>query len=314
MRNKIIVYGIADKSTPADKDAWTESLTPTDGSWSVEQAENTISLDNTSKVKGAYSIKTVTGTAEYAIPVFTLNTQKEVDANLYPLLSFYMALAEYCDGNIKIRLCDIADKTADRYEKIANDQKWHKIDLKVGLAHASEWVDAQSGFNWSQIKKVKFYGFFAGGTQETRAMWIDSLFFGGCRYSSTQEDSQSQANYGLRELVEVDEELYSDNECMLRAKAWLNHLKDPAEHLTIRSTVIDYGATPLLPGDKIHVTLPNENVDADFRILSAEYHVDVKTQTLEITLELGREQQLLADYLYALRSKSDHLSRHKIAR
>jgi hypothetical protein len=118
----------------------------------------------------------------------------------------------------------------------------------------------------------------------------------------------------LRELVEVDEELYSDNECALRAKAVLAHLKDPAEYLTVRSTVIDYGNAPLLAGDKLHVTLPNENVDADFRILSVEYHVDAKTQTLEITLELGREQPLLADYLYALRSKTDHLSRHKIAR
>lgn len=314
VRNKITVYGITDKSVPADNDAWTESLTPADGSWSVEQAENTISLDDTSKAKGTYSIKTVTGTAEYATPFFTLNAQKEVNTNLYPLLSFYLALAQYCDGNIKISLCDIEDKTADRYEKVANDQKWHKTDLKVGSANASEWVDVQSGFNWSQIKKVKFSGFFAGGTQETRAMWIDNLFFGGRRYSSTQEDSESQTIYGLRELVEVDEELYSDNECTLRANAWLNYLKDPAEHLTIRSTVIDYENEPLLSGDKIHVVLPNENVDADFHILNVEYHVNAKTQTLEITLELGREQPLLADYLYILRSKSDHLSRHKIAR
>jgi hypothetical protein len=91
-------------------------------------------------------------------------------------------------------------------------------------------------------------------------------------------------------------------------------LKDPAEYLTIKSTVLDYGTTPLLAGDKIHVALPNENVDVDFQILSIEYHVDGRTQTLEITLELGRETPLLADYLYLLRSKTDHLSRHKIAR
>jgi hypothetical protein len=314
VRNKITTYGIEDKSIPDDKDEWTESLTPADGSWSVEQAENAISVDGTNKVKGAYSMKTVTGTAEYTIPVFTFNAQKEVNINLFPLMSFYMASAEYCDGNVKITLCDSADRTADRYEKIANDQKWHKTDLKVGSANASEWVDVQSGFDWIHIKKVKFSGFFSGGTQETRAMWIDNLFFGGRRYSSTQEDAGSQANYGLRELVEVDEELYSDNECALRANALLNHLKDPAEHLIIKSTVIDYETTPLLPGCKIHVTLPNENVDADFRILNAEYHVDARQQTLEMTLELGREQPLLADYLCALRSKSSHLSRHKIAR
>jgi hypothetical protein len=126
-----------------------------------------------------------------------------------------------------------------------------------------------------------------------------------------QQDTASQNAYGLRELVEVDEELHSDNECLLRAKALLVHLKDPVEHLTLRSTVIDYGNTPLLPGDKIHVTLPNENVDADYRIISVEYRVFAKEQTLEITLELGKEPSLLADYLYALRSKTASLARTK---
>jgi hypothetical protein len=197
---------------------------------------------------------------------------------------------------------------------VAKDQKWYNLNLKVGSANASEWSEVESGFDWTQIKKLKFYGQYADGTADTRALWIDALFFGGYRYNSTQEDLTSQNNYGLRELVEVDEELYSDNECQLRAKAKLAYLKDPAEYFTIKSTVIDYGTTPILPGDKIHVTLPNENVDADLRILSVEYHVDARTQTLELTLELGHETPLLADYLYALRSKTSHLSRYKIAR
>lgn len=115
-----------------------------------------------------------------------------------------------------------------------------------------------------------------------------------------------------KEVLELDERFGSDNECMLRAKAILNHLKNPAECLTIKNTVTDYGNTPLSPGDKIHVTLLNENADDNFRILSVEYYVDAKTQTLEINLEL--EQPLLAYYPYALRSKTDYLSRHKIAR
>jgi hypothetical protein len=39
----------------------------------------------------------------------------------------------------------------------------------------------------------------------------------------------SQSSYGLRELVEVDEELWSDDECASRANALLASLKDPAE-------------------------------------------------------------------------------------
>jgi hypothetical protein len=114
--------------------------------------------------------------------------------------------------------------------------------------------------------------------------------------------------------VEVNEELWSDAECALRAKALLANLKDPAEQLTLRSTVIDYGNTPLLPGGTVHVTLPNEGVDGDFRILSVDYNVDAKTQTLETVLELGREKPLLVDYLFRLQSKTDSLSRYKLAR
>jgi hypothetical protein len=94
----------------------------------------------------------------------------------------------------------------------------------------------------------------------------------------------------------------------------LANLKDPAESLTIQSTVIDYEASPILAGDRLHVTLPNEGVNGDFKVLNIEYNVDGKTQTLETVLELGREKPLLADYVYALRSRTDRLSRIKTSR
>jgi len=308
VRNKITAYGVADKSVPSDKDAWTESLTPADGSWS--EVSGTISLDTTTKKKGSGSIKTYASNLNYAACLFTLNNGKEVNANLYPTLNFWIKRESSFNGNVNIILYDAADKSASHMFNIGAGE-WFQRDFKVGAENSDIW-DVESGFDWAQVKKVRFDCWFTG--TGTGSFWVDGLFFGGRRYSSTQEDGASQSTYGLRELVEVDEELYSDNECMLRSKAILNYLKDPAEYLTVRSTIVDYGNSPLLPGDTIHVILPNENVDANFRILSVEYQVDARTQTLEIVLELGREQPFLADYLYALRSKTAHLSRHKIAR
>jgi hypothetical protein len=69
-----------------------------------------------------------------------------------------------------------------------------------------------------------------------------------------------------------------------------------------------------LAGDKIHVVLPNENVDSDFRVINVEYRLVAETQTLETTLELGKEPPLLADYLYALKAKTGSLARYKIGR
>ena len=53
---------------------------------------------------------------------------------------------------------------------------------------------------------------------------------------------------------------------------------------------------------------------ADYRIATVEYYVDARNQTLEVSLELGREPQLLADYIYALRNKTAKLSKTKAYR
>jgi hypothetical protein len=308
VRNKVTIYGAADKSLPTDKDAWTESLAPVDGSWSAPSG--TVTFDTTTKVKGSGSIKSSNTQAYYAASMFTLNTGKEVDSSFYPVMSFWAKRDAAFNGNVVAILYDDTDKTASHVFNVGPD-RWSQQQINVGPTSADVW-DVQTGFNWTRIGKVRFDCWFTGTGDGS--FWIDGLFFGGRRYSSVQEDLGSQSNYGLRELVDVDEELHDDSECQHRARAVLTNLKEPAEYLTVRSTVIDHGNTPILAGDKVHVELPNENVEGDFRVLSAEYIVDSKTQTLETALELGRETPLLADYIYALRSKTDHVSRYKVAR
>jgi hypothetical protein len=311
IRNKITIYGLADKSVPVDKDTWTESLTPTDGNW--YEVSGTTSFDTVTKKKGTGSIKTYAANLYYAACRFVLNAGKEVNSNLYPLLNFWVRRESSFNGNVNVILYDITEKSASHMFNIGAGE-WFQRDFKVGVGNADVW-DVESGFDWTQIKIIRFDCWFTGSG--TGSFWVDGLFFGGRRYSAIREDTTSQNNYGLRELVEVDEELVSDNECDLRAKSLLDYFKNPAEYLTVRSTVIDYGNTPLLAGDKIHVTLPNENVDSDFRIESVEYRVDAKTQTLEITLELGKVPPMLADYLYGLRATTvtvEKLARTKLGK
>jgi len=308
VRNRIAVYGVADKSVPADKDAWTESLTPSDGAWTA--TSGVVSFDSAVKVKGSGSIKTYAQNLNYGGCLFTLNAGKEVDAEQFPVLNLWLSRESGFNGNVTLSLFDGAERMAG-HEFTVGHEKWFQTQVRVGAANADLW-QVESGFDWTQIKKVRVVCWFNG--VGTGSFWVDGLFFGGRRYNALQEDAGSQSSYGLRELVEVDEELWNDGECTSRAKALLASLKDSAEQLTVRSTVVDYGATPLLPGDKVHVALPNEGVDGHFRILSVEYYVDAKTQTLETLLELGREQPMLADYMFSLKSKTDSLSRYKLAR
>jgi hypothetical protein len=312
IRNKIMIYGIADKSVPADKDSWTESLTPADGVWTA--TSGTVSFDTTKKAKGTGSIKTYAQNLYYGSCLFTLNSGKEVNCNLYPIFEFLAFLEKALSGNVTISLFDTSGKEAKKNLTIGPDE-WRTTQLRVGVGNEGDWENIQTDFDWTQVKQIRIACHFAG--VGTGNFWVDGLYFGGRRYAAVREDAASQSAYGLRELTETDEELWSDNECDLRARALLAYLKDPAEYLTIRSTCIDYGNSPILAGDKIHVTLPNENVDADFRIESVEYHVDAKTQTLEIALELGKEPPQLADYLYGLRTFTvnvEKLSRTKLGK
>ena len=308
VRNKITVYGAADKSVPTDKDSWTESLTPTDGAWTA--TSGTISFDTAVKTKGAGSVKTSATNLYCAACLLTLNDGKEVDTDLYPTLNLWLNLDASFNGNATVTLYDTANRFA-AHEFTVGSEKWFQTQLAVGSANADLW-QVQAGFDWQQIKKVAVSCWFLG--LGSGNFWVDGLFFGGRQYTSMQENVTSQGNYGLREIVEVNEELGSDLECASHANAVLTNLKDPAENLTVQSTVIDYGATPILAGDKVQVSLPNEGISGDFRVLNVEYNVDGKTQTLEMTLELGREKPLLADYVYALRSRTDHLSRYKSAK
>jgi hypothetical protein len=74
-----------------------------------------------------------------------------------------------------------------------------------------------------------------------------------------------------------------------KAKDWFEKHHAPAkEHV--------YAVLPFTITEKImEKPLRIRGVDGDFRMLSVEYYVDAKTQTLETLVELGREQPLLAD-------------------
>ena len=314
IRNKIIVYGAPEKAKPSNKDAWTETLDiDNDGvnDWVSGTGTGQVSLDNGTKIVGNYSIRHETIGSDYYGSLLLYLSNNIVNCNKYPRLHFQIRKQNSFENTIHVGLHDAWGNWAHHWTSVPPDEQWHIIEIEVGKKNEDRW-QVEEGFDWSQINEIRWDCYFP--ETGTGSFWIDNLFFNNCRWEATREDPTSQTNYGLRELVEVDEELHSDMECDLRAKALLAYLKDPAEYLKVRTTVLNYGENPLLPGDKIHVTLPNENVDSDFRIISVEYHVDAKTQTLEITLELGKEPQLLADYLYALKSKTAHLARTKAPR
>ncbi len=315
IRNKVTVYGLADKSRPADKVSWTRQLSPTDGTWTA--SAGSVSVDATGAPDGGGCVKLYAPSNYFGSANFTLNAGSLLNCEQYPILALMLKAEAAFGGTGTLTLYDNTYKVAAKEVSISPDAAWRGIETGVGSAYANQWNSVQSGFDWTQILCVRITLWYPG-TVGTGSFWIHQLYIGGRRYSGLAQDAASQAAYGLREYVEVDEELWSDGECNRRAAALLAYLKDPAEHLHIVSTVLDYGASPIKAGDKVHVELPTEGVNGDFRVESIEYRVPKEDPTkLELTLELGKEPPQLADYLYGLRTHTpnvEKLSRTKLGK
>jgi len=305
VRNKIKVYGARERKEPANGDAC-ESLTD----WIA--INGTLVLDPGGPPQvGDYCVKciaTLSGVSQF----YRSFEQMVIPEGCKLLIWARSGAPEFGTKKIRVRAPDGSNYFETNLT--VNVGSWARNEFALGKNQEYDPNTNPNGIwtkvglpTWFNVQGIEIY---CVGSSEVAAL-VDGLHFFPIRFHETYEDFISQQNYGLRELVEVDEELYSDYECWLRARAICDHLKNPAEYLTLISLILDYGNMPILAGDKIHVTLPNENVDADFRILSVDYYVNEETQELEVILELGKELPLLADYLYVLRSKTSSLARYK---
>ena len=307
-RDKIFVFGAAEKKYPLNGDSWTETLdinNDTINDWVSDTGTGSVSLATDRKAAGSYSIKHTTSVPDYYGRLrLIIPSGWQPNLNKYPTLQFQINRESAFSGETTIILVDNAGRwAAKEYNIQAN--KWILQKFNVGKKYANEWQGSQiNSFNWEIINEIFWDMHFSGAG--TGSFWVDNLFFNSARWSAVYGSGQ-------REYSETDEELHTDAECLLRAKALYNYLSGTAEYLKVTSNVIDYGTTPILAGDRIWVTVPNENIDGYYRVISVEYHL-TKYGELETTLELGKEPMLLADYLYALRSKTGSLARYKIGR
>ena len=306
-RDKIFVYGAAEKKYPLNGDSWTETLdinSDTINDWQSGSGDS-VSLATDRVAVGSYSIKHTTSTPSYqACLRLIIPSGWQPNLNKYPTLQFQINRQSAFSGACALVLYDNTGwRTAAKEFDIQAD-KWVLQKFNAGKKYENEWNWVTAGFNWEIINEILWYADFIGAG--TGSFWVDNLFFNSARWSAVYGSGQ-------REYSETDEELRTDAECLLRAKALYNYLSGTAEYLKVTSSVIDYGNSPILAGDRIWVTIPNENINGYYRVISVEYHF-TKYGDLETTLELGKEPMLLADYLYALRSKTGSLSRYKIGR
>jgi hypothetical protein len=198
IRNKVVVYGLADKSYPSNKVDWTNSLTPSDGSWSA--SIGAVSLDATGNPTGGPCIKLSVSSNYAGVVDFNLSAGHEVNFDAYTVLDLQLKMQDTYAGTGFILLMDTAGRFASKTISISPDAAFHVFETGVGSAYANQWDRVDSGFNWAAVQKIRVSLGFSG--VGSGSFWVYALYAGGRRYSGVAESTPSQTAYGLREYVE----------------------------------------------------------------------------------------------------------------
>jgi hypothetical protein len=309
LRHRVTVYGKALSPDPADRDAWTEGDTVPSG-W-ASNGTGSFSMSDDAKV-GTRSVK-LTGTSRN-----TLWAQKNITPQVFGgiggarELKFWFKY-DYSgasqSASVSVRLLAGGGKVMGR-SLLVSKGEWREYALPLGPK--TNW-NSIGGATWNDTyNAIAFYVELLAPADYVY-LWVDGLHLDGYRYGARVTVSPTPAEADIRELTVVDDELLSDYECSLRAKALLDAYV-ASETLQVKTSVLAPGGNRLLPGDTITVNLPDENINASFRIKSVEHYFDGRENAWICTLELGREKPMLADYLYHLKAKTERLARSKLSR
>lgn len=322
IRNRIYVYGKAEKTNPLNPDDWTEELTD----WSSTlQGVNYGTLSQADPFRGSHSIK-VLKTDDFCGMRRTIPSVQGGFGGPEKYRYFEFAAMPHGNGtgplDLSIHLGTPNYNVAPyRYASWGcpwgslKPDEWNEIKLiigpkeayvRIGPARGIWWCTGVELPDWDGIREIVFILAQVGSTETS--LRVDFARFSGARFSAVAENITDPAD--IREESETDEELASDAECLDRANALLDWLKDEAELVTLQTEILDFGNNRIQPGDMQPVVLPNENVNKSFRVLNIDYNLD-EEQELPIAIELGKETPLLADYLYRLRKETSTLARLK---
>jgi len=280
VKNSIIVYGRKNSFTPSDLTIQGKKY-PTDGdSWTW--GDGWTGLGGTSvgtwAVAPHVGVSCTRGTnAAAGIEYYRTFNQTWVDGldgygsieywGRRGLLAGDTTVRLYCPDSSHYYQATISEPSpADTWEfrsiAIGNNNVYSATGNQNG-----QWTSINSP-SWDNIQGIYFGTAGGGGFYFD----VDGLCFNYARWNSgVVEDATvggSQAKYGVRQLVVVDDEINSDADCIRRANSILRQKKDEVRRLDVTTT----GNTKFLLGDQISMTLPAEGISAvPFYVMSIEH-------------------------------------------
>jgi len=290
VRSKFQVYGAAEKTYPALRDSWSESLTPTEGAWSCAGGAMSVSLDSSDKLYGSNSIKftsTTDVTPDWDWFKFMLSPSSNyADAKkrhglkafdcwikLDDKWSGVVGIALHQDGNINPSI-----KQLMSVEK----EEWTPLSVSMG-PDSEKWGSYFNGFQdplqfqWDKVSGFYFMIYTSsGGTRNVR---VDSPHFGKERFYGVQEDLVHP--YGIRMAKPIiDDNLKSDAECLNFAAYKLNLVKTKLINLKRLTVEGDY----FIPGYKQNIVTDDFSI-SNLRLLEIAH--ELKKTKWECGLTMG---------------------------
>ncbi len=232
IRNRIMTYGAREKPYPLDvdgqpwSDSFTEDLTQVEywlehalGKWEPITGNTTMSIETSNVFQGSNCAKATCTAYMYYVSFWWVVPDNYVNTSQYPALIFAIKADNSHTLNHSIELHDGTgdDNVVWRGFTIPKAGEWQIIKLELGKNHVDEWTESSfniSDFRWDLIMGVRFIVNQKSG--QFGDVWVDIFHFGKGRWNArrpleAQEPTSSQTAYGVRELVEVDEELHSES-------------------------------------------------------------------------------------------------------
>jgi hypothetical protein len=275
-RNGKIQYDTSSKliddgrKNPTDGDAWTESITD----WTA--VHGVLSAPSADPVVGTYNILCFddTGATRQVDFYRTITETSAIGLEGYQSINFWLRFTDTVT-NQTLRL--FAPDSSNYFVlSLASPTSWTRYSFILGPGNeynaisnpTGQWHVGAGAPSWYDIHAIAFYAERAGDF----SMHIDGLYFGHGRWRSVVQDATSQTDYGIRELTHVDDKLESDVQCQQRGESLQYQLKLAPTRLDVTTI----GNLNLLIGDRLTMTIPQENISAaPYDVVTVEHSIDL---------------------------------------
>lgn len=294
-------YTKSPTDVPSNHDSWTESL----DNWSVDSADDLADLLLVTAYPvphvGTYAISGVVGTNEGQ----QANEWIKITRTISPLMIKDSAQLQWVDywrtdayGTIQNMYIDLLAPDTSNYFRYTIDPAHYPVlgyntHMYAELGPANE---AGSGYekwvrhgdpSWYNIQGIASYKLWNNVADEYCNNAIDGLYFTDLRWQATDQDGDSQTAYGVRDMVMTDDKIHTNTEATNYAASVKARYKDAPIQLDV-VTPLD---TNLLIGDRIPITITNENLSAvNFDVIQVEHIMDVNSGFLTHAILTSKER------------------------